>query len=112
MSLQEIIRNFIKTNINKPKYEGNYFGWRFRYQIASFDPFGQQTIDADLRQADDLLSLVHLDVFRDSGDIDYLYAKRPSTIQGTFGRWTKIWMFFFLCCPRSSQRTGRGFYHW
>ncbi len=54
--------------------EGNHLSRRLRHQTASDHAGYQQAIDADLRQADDLLPAFHIDDGRDTGDIDHQHA--------------------------------------
>jgi hypothetical protein len=46
--------------------KGHYFGGRFRYEAVSFNACRIETVDADLRQAYDLLSTFGADAGGDS----------------------------------------------
>ena len=49
--------------------------WRLGQQAVPLDQEHQQAADADLRQADDLLSVVDFDAGRYSRNSDYHYAQ-------------------------------------
>ena len=75
---------FCNFRTNQPNhfllYERNTTRRRLRYTTPSTDPCGEQTVDAGLRQAYDLLPAQYVDAGGHSRDSDHYYAARCAVV--------------------------------
>ena len=113
-SLKELQKNFLSCIIGAKNFLGgkiydkqrNNFGGRERHAPLSADGSRFETINAGLRQADDLLSAVDVDACGHSGSFNHHDAARQSFVSSTARRRNSTRLENFLRRPAQARRFG------